>query len=557
MVIAHSPIDDQLHRLRREAEEREAQEYAQRVGLPYLNLDEVSIEIDALKLIPEDDARHERIAAFKHRGDQLYVAARFPDEKEAQRIMQRIEAYKMLAQIYVVSQSSLERAWKEYKYVTRASVPLSGKLPIEAQFVEDLTRTLHTIEHINDAIIHFDAVHNPVVQIVEIIIAGALANGASDIHFEVEEHDVRVRFRLDGRLHDVTKLDRHAYDRVLSRLKLLSGLKLNITTEAQDGRFSIELKSKEIEMRVSSIPSEFGETVVMRILDPDTIKLTLHDLGLRQDDLEIIEEQIREPEGMILNTGPTGSGKTTTLYTFLRAIQNPELKIITIEDPIEYHIEGVEQTQVHEGSDYTFASGLRSIMRQDPDVILVGEVRDEETAGISIQAALTGHLVLSTVHANSAAGAIPRLLDLKIKPASIGPALNLVIAQRLVRRLCEYCRIPDVLTPDLESRIAGFIKHLPRRVAEDNYKKITLYTTKGCEKCNNTGYKGRVGVFELFLIDDAVEEMITKETSEAPLYHYAIEKQGMVTMQQDGILKVLRGLTTFNEVASVTGHLIL
>ena len=342
-----SGIDDQLHRLRRDAEERETEEYAARVGLPYINLDTTSIEIEALKLIPEEESRSVQIAAFKRHGDELLVAARFPDEKKAETIMQLTEAYKLLGKIYVVSQSSLERAWGEYKYVTRAASPLSGKLPIEAKFVEDLAQKLHTIPKINDEVMRFDAVHNPVVQILEILIAGALANDASDIHFEAEEYDARVRFRLDGRLHDVVKINRHVYSRLLSRIKLLSGLKLNIIDRAQDGRFSIELQTKEIEMRVSSIPSEFGEAVAMRILDPDTIRLTLHDLGLRKDDLAIIEEQIKEPEGMILNTGPTGSGKTTTLYTFLRTIQDPEIEIVTIEDPIEYHIEGVEQTQTH------------------------------------------------------------------------------------------------------------------------------------------------------------------------------------------------------------------
>src|SRR3989344_4074820 len=348
-----SDIDDQLRKLHREAEEREAEHYAERAGLPYINLDTATIEIEALKLVPEAEAKEERIAAFRRRGDELFIASYAIDEKKAQAIIKRIEAQKMFAKIYAVSFSSLNRAWGEYKYVTRSATVLTGKLPIGAKYIEEMSQKLHTISKIKEEIVNFDVVHIPTVQMLEILIAGALANSASDIHLEAEEHDARVRFRLDGRLHDIVKIEKHMYERLLSRTKLLSGIKLNVTTEAQDGRFSIELKEKEIEMRVSVVPSEFGETVVMRVLDPDTIKLALTDLGLRADNLAIIETQIGEPNGMILNTGPTGSGKTTTLYTFLRTIQNPEIEIITIEDPIEYHIEGVEQTQIDEETDYT------------------------------------------------------------------------------------------------------------------------------------------------------------------------------------------------------------
>ncbi|OGY67028.1 MAG: hypothetical protein A3H63_01215 [Candidatus Harrisonbacteria bacterium RIFCSPLOWO2_02_FULL_45_10c] len=298
-------------------------------------------------------------------------------------------------------------------------------------------------------------------------------------------------------------------------------------------------------------PSEFGEVIVMRVLDPDAINLSLNDLGLRADDREIIEAELKRPNGMILNTGPTGSGKTTTLYAFLKHKRTSEIKIITIEDPIEYHLEGIEQTQVKVEANYTFGNGLRSIMRQDPDVILIGEIRDKETSEIAIQAALTGHLVFSTVHANEAAGAIPRLVDLGVKPSSIGPALNLIIAQRLVRRLCEACKVKDA-NADFKKKLEEVVKKLPAHVKKDEYKNITLYKVKGCKKCNDLGYKGRVAIYELLQISKEIEVLMSKGGGEIEIQEFAL-RQGMVTMQQDGLLKIINGLTTLSEVENVTG----
>ncbi|MBA4319006.1 MAG: hypothetical protein C0412_11460 [Flavobacterium sp.] len=408
-------------------------------------------------------------------------------------------------------------------------------------------------------------------QILETIFAGAIANNASDIHFEPTEHFVKLRIRIDGLLHDVfNELRTDIYERLISRIKLFSGLKINVRDEPQDGRFTIHLAGKEIEVRVAIAPSEFGEVIVMRLLDPDIISISLADLGIREDDLEIIKTEIRRPNGMILNTGPTGSGKTTTLYAFLKHKKSSEIKIITIEDPIEYHLEGIEQTQVDEDAGYTFANGLRSLMRQDPDVILVGEIRDKETSEIGIQAALTGHLVFSTLHTNSATGAIPRLLDLGVKPTSIGPALNLIIAQRLVRKLCQSCKIPQEVDDILKNKISKFLDSLPKRVNKDNFKEIKIFKPQGCEKCSNTGYKGRIGIYEIFLNDPeyekllidpthnvlsshkTLEELINQQAGEGIFKEFALE-QGMVTMKQDGILKIISGITTIEEVEAMTG----
>jgi len=263
---------------------------------------------------------------------------------------------------------------------------------------------------------------------------------------------------------------------------------------------------------------------------------------------------LKKPNGLILNTGPTGSRKTTTLYTFLKFVKNSEIKVITVEDPIEYHLEGIEQTQVDEKSGYTFANGLKSMMRQDPDIILVGEIRDQETAEIGIQAALTGHLVFSTVHANSAAGAIPRLIDLNVKAVSIGPALNLIIGQRLVRRLCKECKVPKKIDEELKNKINKFLEKLPQRINKKNYENIQIFDPKGCVACNNTGYKGRVAVYELLESGPEVEELIIKQTGETALHNFAVGR-GMTTMQQDGVLKIISGITTFTEVEAVTGEI--
>ena len=319
--------------------------------------------------------------------------------------------------------------------------------------------------------------------------AGALAVHASDIHTEAGEKSSKIRFRVDGLLHDVyDNLPLIFYASFVSRVKLLSEMKINVRNEAQDGRFTINLAGKDIEMRVSVIPAEFGETIVMRVLDPSATMVGLPSLGLRADNLVIVKKALDRPNGLILNTGPTGSGKTTTLYAFLRSLNSPEMKIITLEDPIEYRIEGIEQTQVDEDAGYTFANGLRAIVRQDPDVILVGEIRDLETADIAMQSALTGHLVLSTLHTNDAVGAVPRLINLGVKAVSIGPALALVIAQRLVRVLCPECKKPMPIDDAMAANIKKLLDRLPAQVDRKPYENPTFFAPVGCPKCNGLGF---------------------------------------------------------------------
>jgi type II secretory ATPase GspE/PulE/Tfp pilus assembly ATPase PilB-like protein len=390
---------------------------------------------------------------------------------------------------------------------------LLGSVAISQKIIDEIEKEVKDVGGFKKKIEEY--LQQSVTELLDVILYGAIALDASDIHIEPEEKESRLRIRLDGILQDVVFFDQNTYHHLISRLKLLSHLKLNITDKPQDGRFTIEVAGSLIEIRNSSLPAEYGESIVMRILNPKSL-IDLDDLGLRDDLYKIFQKEISKPNGMIIVTGPTGSGKTTTLYAFLKKIQNPEIKIITIEDPIEYHLNGVSQTQVAPEKGYDFSDGLRSIVRQDPDVILVGEIRDLETAKIALQAALTGHLVLSTLHTNDAAGTIPRLVDLGIDASSIASGLKMAVAQRLVRKVCKKCKAKK----------------------------------GGCDACNFTGYKGRMGLFEVLLVDSEMEKFILTNPPVSEIKKLAIKK-GMITMYQSGLIAVKEGKTTLEEVKRV------
>ncbi len=548
-------LQTQLQELRRASEEREARRRATAAGLPYVDLSKAPVELEALALIPEADARAARVAPIQRTGKQVLLVAFDPNLPQAIAIIDRLRADQFILKLEIGSLSGLAHVWSFYERVVQERAPITDAVAITAA-EEAALRGHASLAEIGKTLESYDFKTVKTPEILDQILLGATLNGASDIHFEPQEKAVRVRYRMDGLLHDVTaSFSAELYQSLISRIKLLAKLKFNISREPQDGRFTMKVPSgKEIEIRVSVLPSEFGETAVLRVLYTAAIELDLPQLGLRADDLAIVEAELQKPDGMILNTGPTGSGKTTTLYAFLRRKRTPETKIVTIERPIEYHLAGIAQTQVDEKAGYDFATALKSILRQDPDVILVGEINDRDTAEVGMQAALTGHLVFSTVHANSAPAAIPRLLDLGISLSTVGPALNLIIAQRLVRRLCSACRVPAPTMPELQKKISSFLRALPARVARPAPAEITLYTPKGCLKCNGLGYKGRVGVFELFRVDDAVEIGLQLDNSLVGVTRLAIT-QGMIPLQHDGILKVLRGETTLEELISVTGPL--
>jgi len=426
---------------------------------------------------------------------------------------------------------------------------LLGSVTITPEIIEEIEKDVKNIEGFKKKIEEY--VGQNTTSFLDIILFGAISLDASDIHIEPQKDDSRLRIRLDGVLQDIIFFEQDIYHHLISRLKLLSKLKLNITDKPQDGRFTIEIGESLIEIRTSSLPAEYGESIVMRILNPKNL-IGIDDLGLRKDLYKIFEKEIKKPNGMIIVTGPTGSGKTTTLYAFLKKIQSPEIKIITIEDPIEYHLQGISQTQVAPDKGYDFSDGLKSIVRQDPDVILVGEIRDLETAKIALQAALTGHLVLSTLHTNDAAGTIPRLTDLGADASSIAPALKMAVAQRLLRKACKKCSTLSKPTAKELSEIKKGLKGLTKEIKLPDLNKIEVRKVegKGCDFCNFTGYKGRLGLFEAFLIDAEMEKFILTNPPVSSVRELAIKK-GMVTMYQSGLIDVVLGNTTLEEVLRV------
>lgn len=425
---------------------------------------------------------------------------------------------------------------------------LLGSVTISPQIIEEVEAGIKDIAGLKSKV--EEHLTGNVTDVLDIILYGSILLDVSDIHLEPEQGDARLRIRLDGILQDVVFFDHDVYHHLLSRLKLLSKLKLNVVDKPQDGRFSINIDDSLIEIRTSSLPAEYGESIVMRILNPKNL-INLDQLGLRKDLYTVFEKEIQKPNGMIIVTGPTGSGKTTTLYAFMKKIQNSEIKIITIEDPIEYHLKGVSQTQVAPEKGYDFSDGLKSIVRQDPDVILVGEIRDLETAKIALQASLTGHLVLSTLHTNDAAGTIPRLVDLGTDASSIASGLKMAVGQRLVRKACQKCSTLVAPNSAQLADIKSGLKNVPDSVKPSLDKiKIAKVKEGGCSVCNFTGYKGRKGLYEAFLVDSEIEKFILTNPPVSAVREMAIKK-GMITMYQAGLIDIAEGTTTFEEVARV------
>ncbi|MBI2035374.1 MAG: type II/IV secretion system protein [Candidatus Liptonbacteria bacterium] len=556
-----SAIEDKLKKIEREAEERDAKRKASDAGLSYVDLKNIPVQIDALSLISKEDAIKNKMAVVAKKRNSVAVVVSDPKNQGTKKVTERLKSQGLKPEIMVGSLAGLRTIWRSYDFVKKELAEITGQVVIDSQRLKELRPKLVSIQSAKDEIVKILGSKLGVAPVLEILLAAALSLKGSDIHLEPGEKNIKFRLRIDGLLHDVfNEIATQDYFFLISRIKLLSSMKLNIHDAAQDGRFTINLGDKDIEIRSSVLPSEYGETAVLRILDPETIRLTLNDLGLRDDDLVIINEELGRPNGMLLNTGPTGSGKTTTLYAFIMQVNKPESKIITLEDPIEYRLEGIEQTQVDDEAGYTFGNGLRSIVRQDPDVILVGEIRDLETADIALNAALTGHLVFSTLHTNDSFGAIPRLLDLGVKTAIIGPALNLIIAQRLVRRLCDKCKAEDSSFGGLKKQVQSFLKNLPDKVSKSKYKDFIkgqgkIFKARGCTACGGIGYGGRIAIMELLRINDELSGLISKEVTESEIKKSAA-KQGTVSIQGSGILKILEGVTTIEEVIRVTGPIV-
>jgi type IV pilus assembly protein PilB len=519
-------------------------------NIEYADLSSISINTDALRLIDEKTAREAKVAAYSLVGKKVKIASRNPSELKVEEILNEIKEKGYEPTLVMCSTSSLEKAWAAYKDLSFAYESKAGSLEISSEEIGEIVKKTKDLPSIVEIIKNTLAMKKSyrVSRILETILAGALSTEASDIHIEPEESYIRLRYRLDGVLVNVIEFDSETYSLLLSRIKLLSGLKLNIKKDAQDGRFSVHVGNSEIEIRTSVLPGAYNESIVMRLLNPKTISIPMEQLGIPKKLLSVIENEITKPDGMLLTTGPTGSGKTTTLYAFLKKVHNPGVKIITIEDPIEYHLPGIVQTQTNDKG-YTFLEGLRSALRQDPDIIMVGEIRDKETASIAINSSLTGHLVFSTLHTNSAAGSFPRLIDLGINPKIMSSSINIALAQRLLRKLCENCKKEIVIEGDSKKKIEEILGSIVDK-NEIPTKTNKMFVHVGCEKCNMTGYKGRIGIYEGMKLTPEVNKAISENSNEEEIAKAAIP-QGILTMKQDGVLKILNGITTLDELERV------
>jgi len=521
------------------------------LGIPFVNLEKETIQKEILQIIPEPIARRHNIIAFRKKDKELEVAMLDPEDLQTIEFIKKKSDLKILPRL--TSPASIKNALKQYQKSLEAEFgdlieKKEEKLKIisekkEGEKKEDLKKTADQM---------------PIIKIVDTLLKHAILQQVSDIHIEPTEKEVIIRYRLDGILHDAMILPKNVSSGIIARIKVLSSLKLDEHRLPQDGRFKIETKDYKISFRVSVLPVYDGEKIVMRLLPEDAKGLTLEKLGLRGEALEDIHQAIKRPNGMILVTGPTGSGKTTTLYTAMDILNESGVNIATIEDPIEYRMPRINQTQVKAQIGLTFASGLRSLVRQDPDIIMVGEIRDNETASLAINAALTGHLVLSTLHTNSAAGSFPRLIDMDTEPFLISSTINVIIAQRLVRKLYSDSKNKYKLNPaeietlkkevDLD-KVLRILKQEKIIKPKDDWSMIEFYRPGKSEECPD-GYKGRIGIYEVLKLSEKIKQLVVKEATADQIQKQAIE-EGMLTMVEDGFIKAVQGTTSIEEILRV------
>jgi type IV pilus assembly protein PilB len=520
------------------------------LGIPFVNLEKETIAKEILQIIPEPIARRHNIIAFRKKGKELEVAMLDPEDLQTIEFIKKKSDLKILPRL--TNPASIKSALKQYQKSLEAE--FGELIKEEAKIVTLPEKEVESKEELEKA-----AEQLPIIRIVDTLLKHAILQQVSDIHIEPLEKEVIVRYRIDGILHDAMTLPKKIHSGIIARIKVLSNLKLDEHRLPQDGRFKIETEDYKISFRVSILPVYDGEKAVLRLLPEDTKGLTLEKLGLRGEALEGVHRNIKKPNGMILVTGPTGCGKTTTLYTVMDILNEPGVNIATVEDPIEYRMPRINQTQVKPQIGLTFANGLRALVRQDPDIIMVGEIRDNETASLAINAALTGHLVLSTLHTNSAAGAFPRLIDMKVEPFLISSTTNLIIAQRLVRRLCPDTKEKYKLSSaeikslgeeiDLD-KILEILKKEKIIKPKESWSSIEFYRPSKSKDCPD-GYKSRIGIYEVLEISEAIKDLVVKEATADRIEEQA-KKEGMLTMLEDGFIKAVQGITSIEEVLRVT-----
>lgn len=540
--------DTRIADLHIQEEERLVQATAPRLGFEYINLRGMTINPEALSAIPEAKAHSLNLAPFELNRNDLSIAAKSPNLPQVQAFLQELQKNRYNITIFVCSTASLEYAWDRYKDVTDSAAEKKGVFEINAADIKRLMADIKQKEDVPRILKGISTINNTrrISETLELVFAGGIALGSSDIHIEPEETGIRLRYRFDGVLHDIADIDIYIYQRLMSRLKLLSGMVLNSKAEAQDGRFTFDINTREVEVRSSVIPGAYGESIVMRLLDPSLATFNIDSINLNPYIKEYMVRELKKPNGLIITTGPTGSGKTTTLYAFLQEVHAEGVKIITIENPVEYKLDGIVQTQTD--ANYTFSSGLRAILRQDPDIIMIGEIRDSEVAETAIHAAQTGHLVFSTLHTNSAVAGFVRLIDLGVDPRVMGSSINIILGQRLVRVLCSVCKATYEAPPDEKAVVEYVMKDHPHPIPVPS--PLMLYKPTGCVECGGTGFKGRTGIHEGVVMDDAVEEVVIRDPREHTIFE-AAKPQGIPTMLQDGIEKVIGGLTSLRELERV------
>jgi len=505
-----------------------------------------------LNLIPEDTARHYGFIAFKREDNILDVGMVYPNDTKAQEAVKFIvERLNLELKVSIIIPSDFKNILKQYQTFAKEFDNLLQDFQKKFSDVKKKKSPFKLVDLESTA--GAVAEEAPIIKLFASILKYAVRARASDIHIEPERNKLRVRFRVDGNLSSSLSLPLSIHQAIITRVKIMTNLKIDETRLPQDGRFFTIIDDKEIDFRVSTFPTALGEKIAIRILDPTSGLKSIHELGLEGRNFEILQNEILKPYGMILITGPTGSGKTTTLYAIMQILNQDKVNIVSLEDPVEYTMEGINQSQVLPEIGYTFARGLRHIVRQDPDIIMVGEIRDNETAELATHSALTGHLVLSTLHTNNAIGVIPRLMDLGIDSFLIPPSLNLMIAQRLARKLCPDCKERVVASEREQQIIDEVLASLPKEDRERlSYQRpYYIYKSKGCATCNKKGYLGRVGIFEILKMTFELEQIILSEPSQEKLLVEA-KRQGMITLQQDGIIKVLEGMISLEEVLSIT-----
>lgn len=531
--------------LNREFEEKSTMEKAQKMGMNYVDIEKVRINPDHLKVLTEEEARRAKVLPFFRIGKRLRLAIVHPTSPETQRLIKKLKDGGYGINVNLASETGLENALESYKN-QQSVTPIVAENIVDESQIESYQKEVENLAEMQQKIKEITA-----DEALNFINVGALKTGASDIHYQPEERAISVRFRIDGVLQKVLEIDAATYNYISNQLKYKAGMKLNVTNVPQDGRYFFIVNKRKIDIRVSSIPTEYGESFVCRLLDSKAKSFDFSDMGFEGRNLQILEESLKIPNGMILVTGPTGSGKTTTLYSLLNKFNTPEAKIITLEDPIEYHLENVTQSQINEKRGYNFSDGLRAVLRQDPDIVMIGEIRDQDTAETAAQASLTGHILLSTLHTNSAVETIPRLLNIGLKPYMIAPALNTVVAQRLIRKVCPYCVEQKALTESERKFISDTLAEIKKITGRDESLPATLSHGKGCEKCSGTSYLGQIAIAEMFVNDDQLKEKILAEESTAKLLEY-LRSKGMLSMIEDGVLKVIHGISTLDEVTRVT-----